>query len=108
MQRAIIATLRVWVGFRLHPDQKYRFDGSDSGTGNANVPGLDIMKALANSLAALLLMAFFVASAEARIEASYDVVVYGGSPSGLAAAIQAARMGSHVMVVEPLFSCELR
>lgn len=31
----------------------------------------------------------------------YDVVIYGGSPSGLAAAIQAARLGSRVIVVEP-------
>ena len=32
---------------------------------------------------------------------SYDLVVYGGSPSGLAAAVQAARLGSRVLVAEP-------
>ena len=31
----------------------------------------------------------------------YDVVIYGGSPSGLSAAIQAARLGESVLVVEP-------
>jgi hypothetical protein len=46
-------------------------------------------------------MAAFAANVDAQTAASYDVVVYGGSPSGLAAAIQAARLGSHVMVVEP-------
>ncbi len=59
------------------------------------------MQALARSLAAFLLMACFATSVEAGASVSYDVVVYGGSPSGLAAAIQAARLGSSVIVVEP-------
>lgn len=59
------------------------------------------MKALANRLAALLVVALVAANAEGRAPASYDVVIYGGSPSGLAAAVQAARLGSRVMVIEP-------
>lgn len=31
----------------------------------------------------------------------YDVAIYGGSPSGLSAAIQAARLGRRVIVLEP-------
>jgi len=31
----------------------------------------------------------------------YDIVIYGGSPSGLSAAIQAARLGSRAIVVDP-------
>ncbi len=34
-------------------------------------------------------------------DAAYEVVVYGGSPSGLSAAVQAARLGSQVVVIEP-------
>src|SRR4051812_30799546 len=33
--------------------------------------------------------------------ANYDIVVYGGTASGVAAAVQAARMGRTVVVVEP-------
>ena len=33
--------------------------------------------------------------------ADYDVVVYGGTASGVAAAVQAARMGKSVVVIEP-------
>jgi len=35
------------------------------------------------------------------IAEKYDIVIYGGSPSGLSAAVQAARLGSRVIVVEP-------
>src|SRR5258707_327270 len=33
--------------------------------------------------------------------AEYDVVVYGGTSGGVAAAVQAARMGKSVVLVEP-------
>ncbi|MFH1268534.1 MAG: FAD-dependent oxidoreductase, partial [Planctomycetota bacterium] len=40
-------------------------------------------------------------SLRAGADDHYDVAIYGGSPSGLAAAIQAARLGSRVIVLEP-------
>lgn len=33
--------------------------------------------------------------------ASYDIVVYGGTPSGIMAAIQASRLGKNVILIEP-------
>src|SRR5439155_18197960 len=33
--------------------------------------------------------------------ADYDIVVYGGTSAGVAAAIQAARMGKTVVLIEP-------
>jgi len=39
-------------------------------------------------------------SASRAADQAYDVVIYGGSPSGLAAAVQAGRLGSRVIVVE--------
>ena len=37
----------------------------------------------------------------ARAEESYDVVVYGGTSGGVIAAVQAARMGKRVVLIEP-------
>src|SRR4051794_41882751 len=34
-------------------------------------------------------------------EKSFDIVVYGGTSGGIAAAIQAARMGKSVVLIEP-------
>jgi len=39
--------------------------------------------------------------ATAEPEKSYDIVVYGGSSAGVAAAVQAARMGKSVVLIEP-------
>ena len=36
-----------------------------------------------------------------KIENKYDIVVYGGTSAGVAAAIQASRMDKSVMLIEP-------
>ena len=39
--------------------------------------------------------------ARAADDESYDVVIYGGTSAGIAAAVQVKRMGGTVVVVEP-------
>ena len=46
------------------------------------------------------LLGWLAAIAPARAE-SFDVVVYGGTSGGVAAALQAARMGKRVVLIEP-------
>ncbi len=47
-------------------------------------------------------LSLFVAGcAEAPEAVSYDIVVYGGSSAGIAAAVQAKRMGKSCVVIEP-------
>jgi len=41
------------------------------------------------------------ASGECSTAAGYDVVVYGGTSAGVAAAVQVARMGKSVVIIEP-------
>src|SRR5436190_16890806 len=41
------------------------------------------------------------ASSFAKDAATYDIVVYGGTSGGVTAAIQAARMGKSVVIIEP-------
>ena len=53
------------------------------------------------SIAAALLMAAMAVTGMAATDA--DVIVYGGTPGGLAATIAAARQGSRVILVEPNF-----
>src|SRR6187200_2349883 len=48
-----------------------------------------------------LLTFFTLAGAAAAAERSYDIVVYGGTSGGVAAAVQAARMGKTVVLIEP-------
>lgn len=38
---------------------------------------------------------------EGQQEAGYDIIVYGGTSAGIAAAIQASRMGKSVLLIEP-------
>lgn len=62
-------------------------------------------------IAACLIWAASAAMAQEQVNAAAmsvdataieaDVVILGGSPSGIAAAVQAARMGSSVIIVEP-------
>lgn len=40
-------------------------------------------------------------SPEKSLNQTYDIVIYGGSSAGIAAAIQASRMGKSVVVIEP-------
>ncbi len=49
----------------------------------------------------VLLLAFSVAGAAAAAENPAEVVVYGGTSGGVAAAVQAARMGKSVVLIEP-------
>src|SRR5947207_15971473 len=48
----------------------------------------------------LAAVVFFAAHARAA-EPEYDIVVYGGTPGGLSAAIQANRLGKSVVLIEP-------
>ena len=57
---------------------------------------------------ARLLLAFVLAStlsmthaAQTAVQHDFDVVVYGGTSGGMAAAVQTARMGKTVVLVEP-------
>ena len=57
-------------------------------------------------LAVSVLILIFVSSAASRtssnkIKSSYDIIIAGGGTGGISAAIQAARMGASVLVVEP-------
>jgi hypothetical protein len=49
----------------------------------------------------LLPLAALLLSAAPSSAAEYDVVVYGGNASGVAAAVQARRMGKRVVLIEP-------
>ncbi|QDV71122.1 Xanthan lyase precursor [Rosistilla carotiformis] len=50
---------------------------------------------------ALMSLPFPSTSAAEPEEKSYDVVIYGGSSAGIAAAVQVRRMGGSVIVIEP-------
>ena len=39
-----------------------------------------------------------------RVEDDYDIVIYGGTPGGFIAAIQAATQGKSVALIEPTFA----
>lgn len=54
-----------------------------------------------STLCLLLLAALFQSSIAEETDIEADIVVYGGTSGGVAAAIQAARMGKRVVLVEP-------
>src|ERR1700728_2584592 len=51
----------------------------------------------------LMLLAAFASAAEPlqAHDRRFDVLVYGGTSGGISAAVQAAKMGKHVLLVEP-------
>jgi hypothetical protein len=49
----------------------------------------------------LLLLVTLSAMAQVKSNRRYDIVIYGATPAGVAAAIQAARLGKSVAIVEP-------
>src|SRR5437868_1746752 len=49
----------------------------------------------------VLVLAFSACHAVADEAKTYDVVIYGGTSSGVAAAVQVRRMGKSVVVIEP-------
>ena len=57
--------------------------------------------AIALAIAAIMIAPGAACSAPLRLRESYDVVVAGGGMGGMGAAIQAARLGASVLVVEP-------
>ena len=55
-----------------------------------------------NTFAVILtLLLLFGFNFESRSQTSYDVVIYGGTSAGIAAAIQSSRMGKSVLLIEP-------
>ncbi len=49
----------------------------------------------------LLALGLFISGASAAQPAAYDIVIYGGTSGGVAAAVQAKRMGKSVVLIEP-------
>jgi hypothetical protein len=52
-------------------------------------------------IASFLVFSHSIASFAAPVTASYDIVIYGGSAGGVAAAVQARRMGKTAVIIEP-------
>lgn len=65
---------------------------------------LRVVRALVGGASLLTLLSLAVVGAPAAgpaRESTYDIVVYGGTSGGVAAAIQGARMGKTVVLIEP-------
>lgn len=52
-------------------------------------------------LSLFVLVSFVQAAEKTPVDASYDVLVYGGTPAGIAAACAAADQGRNVVLIEP-------
>ncbi|MBV8780134.1 MAG: FAD-dependent oxidoreductase, partial [Phycisphaerae bacterium] len=51
----------------------------------------------------LFLIVFFAFAGSAKADGSFDIVIYGATPSGITAAVSAARAGSRVALIEPSY-----
>jgi len=61
----------------------------------------NILLTVLRVVTALTITVTSIQAASNIIAEKYDIVIYGGSPSGLSAAVQATRLGSRVIVIEP-------
>src|SRR5439155_17899554 len=62
--------------------------------------GIRMVRSLAACLVLYICFDLFSSHASAA-DQTYDVVIYGGNAGGVAAAVQAARMGKSVLIIEP-------
>jgi hypothetical protein len=82
----------------------FRIDGRDHYVGKPNreAPTMTIKRFSPITLAALLLACFRAGNPTcAADETTYDLVIYGGTSGGVAAVVQARRMGKTAVLVEP-------
>src|SRR5262245_18159612 len=54
-----------------------------------------------SAMTRVAILLFLVASPRVAVAAEFDVCVYGGTAGGVVAAIQTARMGKSVVLIEP-------
>ena len=59
----------------------------------------DYFKIILSAFTSLFLL--FIIPDTAKSQTNYDVVIYGGTSAGIAAAIQCSRMGKSVLLIEP-------
>ena len=62
---------------------------------------LNVRKFLLTLLIILIIFTSSAASRKSQPKSSYDIIIAGGGTGGISAAIQAARMGANVLVIEP-------
>ena len=63
--------------------------------------GMDFFATIVNCLPAIAIVAMSMSVPTASSAETYDIVVYGGNSGGVMAAVQAARMGKTVALIEP-------
>ena len=62
---------------------------------------MNVRKFLLTLLIILIIFTSSAASRKSQPKSSYDIIIAGGGTGGISAAIQAARMGANVLVIEP-------